>query len=986
MTILLAIALAALQGQDDWAASAKAKYEKRDYKGAEADFSRAIELDPKNAQLYLKRGDARFGLRDWDKAVEDYSRAMELAPDKPIPVLNRAGARWRKGDRDGAEKDFAKAIELDPKSPGAYAQRGQMRDGAGNLDGALEDFNKASQFRTADPQVYVSRGRILFFTKKAYGKGLQDFDFSIRMAPQYPWGYLFRGFAGIDLDENDEAIEDLTRAIELLQDADAAAAYHARATARQDKGDRAGAVADLSKAIQLDGSSGHLYHGRGCVRFDQGDWAKAVEDFRTGSRLAPEVRDYAQFRIWICRARLGEREAATKELQDYLKDRKPKDAEDWPGKVGAFLAQALPEKEFRAAAKKAGEHCEAAFYAGTIRLLDGARDAAKTCFKDCVKTNKYSFFEYRSAVAALESLAPGPRRPPVRPARMKIEILHVPGACAALEKDGCRDVEHWRHWIDEVEYPERERFFAEVRRQGILQKGELESSYRLTLLWAPAKAPFAPVADAITACARAGITRYAPIAFRSEGIDRNPAPDPKATTVEKEWQAGDKDISISVAWVKGVVQKRVGTGPWVSDDHEAMLEILEAGATTAHTVLLDVAPDVPYAVALSLHRLCRSWKLQEADFQIPFYKDPGPRTWGAVTAQEAEQFGRSLEEAVASGDADAWDRAVAWQEMLRRMIGNATLSGPMQRLVEGSYRFHALSAKKLVKAEPSSRPLKLLRIKTVEGRPCPFFRVLSKDMYDYAELELGKGKDGAILVLDVRSLNTDGSESQFFRRICLPRGKYHLDILNQLKAPIAEDVAASYQECWQLNELVLEKKFEEALKFFDDNRAALKHDKLARRSHVGIARSVGPEAVDKAIADFEQDLPGDALLPMLRIERAKTTRKWEEAHAAVQKLEEIVGEDAYLTVMRADIDFSRGRGPEAKAWAFKAVEQEPTLDRCWWMLLNTSVGVDDSASAVRALNALEGKLKITLPDLEKAPGFERFVQSREYREWKNSRQ
>src|SRR5205085_1177366 len=127
------------------------------------------------------------------------------------------------------------------------------------------------------------------------------------------------------------------------------------------------------------------------------------------------------------------------------------------------------------------------------------------------------------------------------------------------------------------------------------------------------------------------------------------------------------------------------------------------------------------------------------------------------------------------------------------------------------------------------------------------------------ELELGKGRDGTALVLDVRRFDADGPESRYLRRICLPR-KEDLDLLNRLKAPTPGDIAASYRECWQLTDLGLEGKFDDALKFFDANRAAFRKDRAAHQSHLGIARKAGPEAFAGAVAEFEQDFPQDSLL------------------------------------------------------------------------------------------------------------------------------
>jgi tetratricopeptide (TPR) repeat protein len=1020
MMVWIAILLVGLQDPAALSASAKEKSKKGDYKGAEADLSRAIEAEPGNAELHFERGDVRFSLGDWDRAIEDYSRAIDLAPDRwgfylsrgiarmnkrdldaALPDLNKAvelapgewvtydnrgKARSRKGDGAGAEADYTKVIELKPKASHGYAERGQVREGAGDLDGALADFEKAIRFRTNDPQVYVSHARILFFQKKkSYGKAMEEFDMATRLAPKFPFGFLFRGFARLELDENPEAIDDLSRAIEL--DPGFSEAYRARGTARRNLGDRKGAIADYTLAAERDPSSGSAHQNRGCTHSELGEWAKALEDFQESIRREPEQRDYPRFRIWICRAHLKERDAATRDLQTYLQTRHPKDADDWAGKVGAFLVGQRSEQELESAAKTPGERCEAAFYIGSVKLIEGDREAARTRFEECLKTQKRTFLEYVSAAAALETLAPGPRRPPVVPGRMKIEILHVPGACAALEREPvCKNPEHWRFWVDGIEYPERELFFAEVLRQGKTEVSDLVMwSDRRTLLWASAKAPFARITEALTACVRAGIGDYPQIQFRGDADGGPLQRDPKVTIPEKEHDVGEEAIDVSLAWEKGMVQWRVGKSPWSTDDAELLAEFQEAGVTTGRSVLFDPAPDVPYGEALRIHRLCRRWNLQKPDFRIPFTQDPGPRPWGAVTADEAEKFARALEEAAAAGAEETFDRAVAWQEMLRRIIGDASLSPRMQWLVEDTHRSMALCGKRLAKPAESSRPLHFLRMKTVDGAPRPFFRILSKDTYDYVELELGKGKDGSILILDIRRLTSDGSESQFLRHVCLPP-KEPLKVLNLLKAPMTGDIAASYPMRWQLTDLAFQKKFEEGLKFFAENRAAFRSDTSGHRAHLSIARNVGPEAYAKAVADLEEDLPNDTVLPLLRVERAILSVKQDDALAAVDALEKVVGEDPYLLVIRASVESSRGRSKAAKELAARATEKEPMLDRAWWTLLNTSVSDRDYDAAVRALNALENRLKIVLPDFGKSPGFESFSESREYQDWKQSHQ
>lgn len=49
-----------------------------EYDEAIVSFTKAIELDPKNANFYGYRGDAYDGKNDYAKAVKDYTKAIEL--------------------------------------------------------------------------------------------------------------------------------------------------------------------------------------------------------------------------------------------------------------------------------------------------------------------------------------------------------------------------------------------------------------------------------------------------------------------------------------------------------------------------------------------------------------------------------------------------------------------------------------------------------------------------------------------------------------------------------------------------------------------------------------------------------------------------------------------------------------------------------------------------------------------------------------------
>ena len=51
-----------------------------DQRGAVADFSRAIGIDPELVQAYFNRGVAYAALEDFDRAIADYSAALRRSP------------------------------------------------------------------------------------------------------------------------------------------------------------------------------------------------------------------------------------------------------------------------------------------------------------------------------------------------------------------------------------------------------------------------------------------------------------------------------------------------------------------------------------------------------------------------------------------------------------------------------------------------------------------------------------------------------------------------------------------------------------------------------------------------------------------------------------------------------------------------------------------------------------------------------------------
>jgi len=97
-----------------------AYYNKDDDDRAIADFTQAIQLNPKYAVAYNDRGLAYDKKGDTDRAIADYTKAIQLDPKYAVAYNNRGNAYYTKGDTDRAIADFTEAIQLDPKLAVAY--------------------------------------------------------------------------------------------------------------------------------------------------------------------------------------------------------------------------------------------------------------------------------------------------------------------------------------------------------------------------------------------------------------------------------------------------------------------------------------------------------------------------------------------------------------------------------------------------------------------------------------------------------------------------------------------------------------------------------------------------------------------------------------------------------------------------------------------------------------------------------------------------
>jgi tetratricopeptide (TPR) repeat protein len=126
---------------------------------------------------YNNNGVLKLNAGDYRGAIADFNKALVLNQNYTLPRVNRGLAKAAQGDDKGAIEDFNQAIRTQRAAPkdDIYYDRGVSRRDLGDLQGAIDDFSEAIRINSAEPSYYHGRGIVREQTGDTKGAA-KDFD------------------------------------------------------------------------------------------------------------------------------------------------------------------------------------------------------------------------------------------------------------------------------------------------------------------------------------------------------------------------------------------------------------------------------------------------------------------------------------------------------------------------------------------------------------------------------------------------------------------------------------------------------------------------------------------------------------------------------------------------------------------------------------------------------------------------------------------
>jgi tetratricopeptide (TPR) repeat protein len=248
-------------------------YNKKNYEQATTNYDRAISLAPSRFTFYYNRGllyneiglfsnESAYHLR----AIADFSKAIELNPKDVQNYRIRAFAYKLTNNSQQALMDYSTMIELNPKDAEVYEQRGYIYEGLDEKEIAAANFKRAKELRENPDSTEIDVLTKLIETK-----------------PKDAEAYLNRGNSYAKQGDYAQAIADYTKTIEI--NPKLAEAYNNRAGVYYRKKDFTRAINDYTKAIKLNPQDARTYRNRGVTYEEMGEKENATADFRKAEDL-----------------------------------------------------------------------------------------------------------------------------------------------------------------------------------------------------------------------------------------------------------------------------------------------------------------------------------------------------------------------------------------------------------------------------------------------------------------------------------------------------------------------------------------------------------------------------------------------------------------------------------------------------------------------------------------------------------------------------
>ncbi|MEZ6095365.1 MAG: tetratricopeptide repeat protein [Pirellulaceae bacterium] len=272
------------------------------------DLSRYVHSFPENTIALAERAHIWIRLSEVDRALSDLTIALQIHPNSVSSLLERARAYSVRQQWELAHAAVERAKVLDSKNPDVFEVSGRISFGERDFQTALDEFDKAienSQTLNAKAESVFLRGTT-FYELGQFDLARREFEIATSLRPDHAGSWIWSAAVASRLENWNEAIQDLQRAIACRPSSAKQYQQLGRPVANK-------AIEHFSKMIERGVSEVENHRARGLAYHFLGEVAPAINDY---SFVLENDREDLETRVRRGQLlqRIGEHENAVKDF------------------------------------------------------------------------------------------------------------------------------------------------------------------------------------------------------------------------------------------------------------------------------------------------------------------------------------------------------------------------------------------------------------------------------------------------------------------------------------------------------------------------------------------------------------------------------------------------------------------------------------------------------------------------------------------------
>ena len=167
---------------------------------ADANYTRARDIEPKFSTVWIKMGDAKLAKGDAGGAMSAFETASQKDPKNPEVYLKRALIWQRATKLDLAIKECEDGIKIDADYAPLYKLLAELHYANGNFDKVTTDLDRyLSKTKIEDPDARLRFIKFLTYSAKDYTRAIAEANkFAATSAKDYPTVYRWLAWASFE--------------------------------------------------------------------------------------------------------------------------------------------------------------------------------------------------------------------------------------------------------------------------------------------------------------------------------------------------------------------------------------------------------------------------------------------------------------------------------------------------------------------------------------------------------------------------------------------------------------------------------------------------------------------------------------------------------------------------------------------------------------------------------------------------------------------